>query len=60
MSLDQFQIIPGLEQELEKSEFEIEEMMQRVRSEFFIRPGRTESKSYRLIFKVHCVAILGV
>ena len=36
-----FQIIPGLERGLEKSGFEIEEMMQRARSEFLIRPGRT-------------------
>ena len=36
-----FQIIPGLGRGLEKSGFEIEEMMQRARSEFQVRASRT-------------------
>ena len=53
-------LVPGLGRELEMFGFEIEEMMQRARSEYKLRAGRTARNSYRLIFEMHCIAILGV
>ena len=53
-------VLPGLGRVLEMFGFEIEEMMQRARSEYKLRAGRTAGNSYRLIFEMHCIAILGV